>query len=66
MKTKLLIFYLFCLADQYYYYTAKEKIMFDVYGNVARKQLLNFQVKQITDGTKKRIYAGLKSPSQKK
>ena len=49
MKTKLLIFQLFPLADQYYYYIAKGRIMLLVSGKEALKQMLNFQVHQITD-----------------
>ena len=49
MKTKLLIFQLFLLADQYYYYIAKGRIMLLVSGKEALKQMLNFQVHQITD-----------------
>ena len=60
-KKKLLTFQLFCLADQYCYYIARGQLS----GKDAWKQVLNFQVKQITDGTKMQTYAGLKSPSQK-
>ena len=49
MKTKLLIFQLFPFADQYYYYIAKGRIILLVSGKEALKQMLNFQVHQITD-----------------
>ena len=63
IKTKFLIFQLFRVADQYYYYTAKWQIMFHVSRKDARKQMLKFQVQLITDGTRTQIYAGLKSLS---
>ena len=40
---------------------ARERIMFFASGKEAWKQILNFQVYQMTDGTKTRTYAGLKN-----
>ena len=57
MKTKLFIFQLFCLAKQYYQ-IAKERFMLHGSGKGVRKQILNFQVWQITDGTNTETYAG--------
>ena len=53
MKAKLLIFQLFCLADQYYYYIARGQIMLLVSGKGAWEQILNFEVYQITDEMKR-------------
>ena len=39
MKTKVLIFEFLCLADQYYYYIARGRIMLHVSGKDAQKQI---------------------------
>ena len=54
-----------CRSELQYHDTGRGGIMFLVSGKNARKQILNFQVYQITDGTKTQTCAGLKNPFQR-
>ena len=54
-----------CRSELLYHNTGRGRIMLFVSGKEAWKQILNFQVYQITDGTKTKTYAGLKNPFQR-
>ena len=63
-ENKLFIFQLSHVADQNYcIITEQHRIMLFASGKEAWKQILNFQVYQITDGSKTQTYAGLKKKS---
>ena len=54
-----------CGPELLYHNTGRGQIMLFVSGKEGWKQILNFQVYQITDGTKTQTYAGLKNSFQR-
>ena len=54
-----------CRSVLLYHNIARGRIMFFVSGKEVWKQILNFQVYQMTDGTKTRTYAGFKNLFQR-
>ena len=51
-----------CRSELLNHNIGRGRIMLFVSGKNAWKQILNFQVYQVTDGTKTQTYAGLKNP----